>query len=52
MLRQLADGVSSTADESAEVETAAIGGEPAIDDAAHPGDDEDVEQDSQLTAAE
>ena len=49
---EIIDGVSSTADESADVETAAIGGEPAIDDAAHPGDDEDVEQDAQLTAAE
>ena len=41
-----------TAELDAEVETAAIGGEPAMDDSVQPGDDEDAEQDAQLTAAE
>jgi ParB family transcriptional regulator, chromosome partitioning protein len=48
----IADSVATDIDEGVEVETAAIGGEPAMDDAAQPGDDEDAEQDARLTAAE
>ena len=46
------DDVDSTVGADAEVETAAVGGAPAMDDAAQPGDDEDADQDAQLTAAE
>jgi ParB family transcriptional regulator, chromosome partitioning protein len=49
---EVSKGTNSTVHPDGEVETAAIGGEPAMDDAAQPGDDEDAEQDARLTAAE
>jgi ParB family transcriptional regulator, chromosome partitioning protein len=49
---EVVDNHDSTVDPDGEVETAAIGGEPAIDDTAQPGEDEDAEQDARLTAAE
>lgn len=46
------DGSDVTTESDAEVETAAIGGEPAMDDRAQPDDDNPAQQDAQLTAAE
>jgi ParB family transcriptional regulator, chromosome partitioning protein len=49
---EVIDNLDFTVDPDTEVETAAIGGESAMDDAAQEGDDEDAEQDAQLTTAE
>jgi ParB family transcriptional regulator, chromosome partitioning protein len=46
------DDANLTAESDADVETAAIGGEPAMDDPDQPGDDDPAELDAQLTAAE